>query len=84
MTCLPLSEINRMKNMIKDDLDPVREKYIQNVSPFFTNTSFIKIPRNKEHRSNQLCALKTGRTLYTPKRKIKHKLNLIGLRNMRY
>jgi hypothetical protein len=33
-TCLPLSEINRMKNMIKDDKDPKREKYIMDVFVF--------------------------------------------------
>ena len=33
-TCLPLSEINRMKNMIKDDKDPVKERLIQDV-PFY-------------------------------------------------
>lgn len=31
MTCIPLSEINRMKNMIKDDKDPVVERFINDV-----------------------------------------------------
>ena len=32
MTCLPLSEINRMKNLIKPDLDPVKEKFVMDVT----------------------------------------------------
>ena len=31
MTCIPLSEINRMKNMVKDDKDPVVERFINDV-----------------------------------------------------
>jgi hypothetical protein len=27
LTVLPLSQINRMRNMIKDDVDPAKEKF---------------------------------------------------------
>ena len=55
MTCIPLSEINRMKNMIKDDKDPVVERFIDDV---FYCLTFIKYIIEKQNHETERYAHK--------------------------
>ena len=56
MTVVPLSEINRMKNMVKDDTDPYKEHLKQDVS--FKN--YLNLYRETTKTNSAATVQRTG------------------------